>query len=62
MSQINVGIVNSTVGLNLPNYAANSRPAATTAGQTIYDPDDGKIYVADGTQWVAVGVVEHLTD
>ena len=55
MSQINVGIVNSTVGLNLPNYAANSRPAATTAGQTIYDPDDGKIYVADGTQWVAVG-------
>ena len=43
MSQINVGTVNASVGINLPNYTLAQRPSPTTAGQKIYDPDDGFI-------------------
>ena len=55
MSQINVGTVNASVGINLPNYTVAQRPSPSTPGQQIYDPDDGFIYVADGAQWVKVG-------
>ena len=55
MSQINVGTVNASIGINLPKYTVAQRPSPSTPGQQIYDPDDGFIYVADGAQWVKVG-------
>ena len=52
MSQINVGIVNSTGGVQLPSFTtANLPTTGISAGFLAFDSTDGVVKVYDGNAW-----------
>ena len=52
MSQINVGIVNSTGGVQLPSFTtANLPTSGISAGFLAFDSTDGVVKVYDGNAW-----------
>ena len=52
MSQINVGIVNSTGGVQLPSFTtANLPTTGISAGFLAFDSTDGVVKVYDGNSW-----------
>ena len=55
MSQINVGQVNSSVGITLPSYSNSSRPTNAAVGAMIFNTDEGGLEVFDGTSWILTG-------
>ena len=61
MSQLTVGTVVTgnasltTQGLKLPSFSNASRPATPNIGQLIYNTDEGKAQIWNGTDWDEVG-------
>lgn len=55
MSELNVGTVTTTAGVNLANYTNATRPASGgTVGRVIYNTDEGISQVWDGLAWVNI--------
>ena len=55
MSNLNVGQVTATTGVNLPNFTNANRPATGSAtGQLIYNTDEGQTQLWDGDSWINI--------
>ena len=54
MSELNVDIVNASVGVKLTPYTSASRPSAST-GLLIYNSDLGGPEINTGSNWISVG-------
>ena len=55
MSNLNVGQVTATTGVNLPNFTNATRPATGSAtGQLIYNTDEGQTQLWDGDSWINI--------
>ena len=56
MSQVNVGSLNVTSSLRLPNYTTTQRDALSpSVGAMIYNTTDEGVQVWNGTEWAAAG-------
>ena len=54
MSNLNVGQVTATTGVNLPNFTNATRPTGSATGQLIYNTDEGLTQLWDGDSWVNI--------
>ena len=61
MSQLTVGTVVTgnasltTQGLKLPSFTNSNRPATPNVGQIIYNTDENKAQIWNGSEWDEVG-------
>lgn len=51
MSQLNVGIVNSSGGVQLPSFTTAALPTGVSAGFLAFDSTEGVVKVYNGTKW-----------
>lgn len=55
MSQLNVGVLNATGGVQLPAIATSNLPTTgISAGYMVYDSTEGQIKIWDGQKWMKV--------
>ena len=55
MSQLNVGTINVSDALVIPNYTTSQRPSGAAIGTIIFDTDDLQVQVWNGEAWIGVG-------
>lgn len=55
MSQLNVGTINVSDSLVLPNYTTAQRPSGAAIGTMIFNSEDLVVEVWTGDEWAAVG-------
>lgn len=55
MSTLNVGTLNSTLGVGLPNYTNSNKPTNSSLGTLIFNEETFQVEVWTGTVWAKVG-------